>query len=440
MVLAASDEYVVPRFERHGMGWVYRPEGLPVVLTFDRFADSRDELRTEIRITTQRGGHLLRRRVNLMGANTIRDLSRELETITEGSIDDRTWRRSLTEAIELVIDAFRQGTPVIDVSGAVEKPKPIRWQCDQLVMRDVVNCWVAAAATGKSTFLKAYCLHHAMGIPFLGRAVEPGVPLYLDYEDTEDNFRRTLYQVAGALGESTIPRMLWKRGGGPLKSQVHQLAELITENGVTLIGIDAVAAAGGELGDRGYEAVALDIEQALLALPPVTVILLDHITGEELKLGGVPIKARGATRKYEFVRYQWTLAADRDEAARGNHLVGWTHTKTNLTRMQPPFAVRINHDDDRIAFSRADAVNVRAVAERMSLLDRCIAEVTAARQGLSLSDLAEIIYGEASRSKINTIRITVDRNQGRQLHLSDSGLVELSVQTNVVSLTQFRDE
>lgn len=429
-------------FERFGLGWVFRPPQAPVTITFDRLAERRDEVTAELHVTTRDGGHLVRRRLNLLGSRSLSDLARDLEDLDGGG--GWPWKRILVEGCESALEAYRQGAPVVDVAGAVQKPSPIRWQCQDLVMANVVNCWVAAAATGKSTFLKAYCLHHALGIPFLGRPMAQGVPLYLDYEDTEDNFRRTLYQVAGGLGEAKIPRMLWKRGGGPLKAQVHQLAELITARGVSCIAVDAVAAAGGEMGDRGYEAVALDIEQALLALPPVTIILLDHITGDELKAGGVPIKARGATRKYEFVRYQWTLSADREEAARGNHLVGWTHTKTNLTRVQPPFAVRINHDQDQIVFCQADAVSVKPVAERMTMVDRCAAEIRRAGHGLSLSDLCEIIHGEVNRSKLNSLRILIQRDNGRQIHLAetgrDAGLVVLRGANNVVPITQFLDE
>lgn len=431
-------------FERRGLGWVFRPDYAPVMLTFDRLAERRDEVTAELHIMTRDGGHLARRRINLLGSRVLTDLARDMDDISRGS--EWPWRKILAEGCESALEGFRQGSAVVIVEGELERPKPIQWTCQDIVMANVVNVWVAAASTGKSTLLKAFCLHHALGIPFLGHEMAKGVPLYLDYEDTEENFRRTLYQVAAGLGIKSVPRVLWKRGGGPLRNQVHQLGELIDKNGVTLLGIDAVAAAGGEMGDGNYETVALGVEQAVIALPPVTMVMLDHITSAEMKDGGVPLKARGAARKYEFARYQWTIVADKDAAESGRHVVGWTHTKSNLTRLQRPFATNIIHEDDKLMFGPAEVSEVQAVASARGLLGRCIEELEARGGPLMIDDLAMALYEvtEPTRGQRESIRKTLRRDEGRLLRLLPNGSWELKKRLvradNVVRFTDFQGE
>lgn len=425
-------------FERHGLGWIFRPPYAPVTLTFDRLVERRDEVTSEVHVTLRAGGHLARRRLNLLGSRSFTEFARELEDTRPDT--NWPWRKMLVEGCESTLEAFRTGTPLVTIEGVLEKPEPIQWQCRDIVLANVPNCWVGAAGTGKSTFLKAYCLHHALGIPFLGHEMQRGVPLYLDYEDSEENFRRVIYEVGQGIGVERVPKLHWKRGGGPIRNQVHQLGELISRHGITMIGVDAIAAAGGEMGERGYESIAMDIEQAVVTLPPVTFILLDHVTGDETKQMAVPRKARGSVRKYEFVRYQWTLVADFEEAQRGRHIVGWTHTKTNITRVQPPFAVSITHQDDQVTFGQLAAVEVRPVAERMSVLDRCIAEITEAKHPLSLTQLAEAIYGTSERNKRESIRVVMQRDKGRHVIATTDGYWDLVERSNVFHMTDFKPD
>lgn len=412
-------------FERFGMGWIFRPPNAPIVMIFDRIRERSDEPYAEIHITTHDGGHLIREKLPLMGSRKVVEIAKDLDALLPGLKYD--WKAAVIEGCESTLEAYRQGTPILTLDGAVQKADPVRWQCDRFMMADVVNCWLASAATGKSTFAKAYALHHALGLDFLGRPMTRGIPLYIDYEDSYENFRRAMYEIAAGLRIQTLPKLHWKRGGGPLRNQVHQLATMIDTLGITLIIIDSVAAAGGPMGDRGYESVAMDIEQALIALPPVTVLLIDHVTGDDMKSNAIPLKARGAQRKYEFVRYQWTLVLDRDQAHSGKHMVGWTHTKTNITRLQEPFAVEIYHDDDQVSFGLVKPIEVAPMAANMSVFTRILAEVersvSETGEGVSLDELCTIIYGEVSKAKRESIRTTLRRDPKRQLLLTDAGLV-----------------
>lgn len=395
-------------FRAYGTGWRFEPPQVPVYLTFDLLAERRDEVTAELHIQTLDGGFLARRRLNLLGSRSHVDLAKELADCDGGA--GWPWRQIIAEGCESTLNAYRAGSPTETIEGELKRPAPVTWQCDRLVMANVTNCWLAAASTGKSTFAKLYCLAHAAGLPFLGRMTARGVPLYLDYEDTRESYEEVVYLAARGLEMAAMPKMHWRRGKGPLRSDAQRLAAEITRLGVTLLVIDPVAAAGGPLGERGYEAVAMEVEQALLVLPPVTVLLLDHVTGDELKNGAVAIKARGSARKYEFVRYQWSLSLDRDEAERGRHIVGWTHSKVNRGAYQPAFGVEVQHRDleGKLDLNVIKAGEVAPLADRQNLRGRIESALDRLIKA-SVKDIAEHVYGSTTRNRVEACRVLLKR-------------------------------
>ena len=435
--MAEPSPIVAPRaeFERTGLGWTYRPREAPVILTFDRLVERRDEVTAEVHITLADGAHVARRRLNLLGSRSLTDWARELEDFDGGA--PWPWRTVLNIGCESTLEAYRRGSPIIPVSGSIVRPPPVEWQCHELVIANVVNCWVAAAGTGKSTFAKAYAYAHASGTQFIGRSTQRGVPLYLDYEDTHESFLETMYFVSGG---APLPLIHWQKGTGPIASRVNQLAEAIDRLGITLIVVDAVAASTGAQGERTYDAIAVELEQSLIQLPQVTVLLLDHITGDELKSGAVPLKARGGSRKYEFTRFQWTLSLDRDAAAQGRHVVGWTHTKHNRTRQFPPFGIELFHRDGELGFGPVGATDIAPTAANMTVLARCLAALDEEPRGLRTDDLAEIIYGEITKTRREAIRVTLKRDGGRSVRLTSDGFWMLTRQTSRAPIPLFKGE
>ena len=343
-----------PQIVRRGMGWVYENPSVGVRITFDRMFERKDELRAELHITDFEDGHLARRQLNLLGARTISDLSRDLRSLIPET-KDIAWEHILSSAIESVVQKFRRREDLEEYVGRIESPKPVTWLIEDLLMRDVLNVWLGAAATGKSTLAAAACVYHALGRPFLGRRTERGTPLYLDYESTADDFQEKVHDVLAGEGVVLTPSIFRMRMRTPLPARAHELGEYIDRKHCSLIVVDSVAAAGGNIGDHGWEGVANHLEQALLALPPVTVLLLDHITGDELKSGIVAVKARGGVRKLEIARNQWTLLRDQGASKEGRHVIEWHHTKINRAGFRPNFTVEILHGDRRMGFRTMDA-------------------------------------------------------------------------------------
>lgn len=401
-------------FRKVGIGWQFRPPEAPILITFGSISERRGEFRTEVLVELVAGGHLLRRYINLLGSNSVRDLVRDLGNAQGGA--GWPWESIVAQGTESVIRAFRAGAEWETYEGELRRPAGIRWLCDGLVMTDVPNVWLAAGSTGKSTFAVALAVHHALGEPFLGRAVTKGTPLLLDWESTADDFEEKLWLVARGLGVRAIPKVHRMRMRGPISAQLRAVAKRIDEHGVSLVIWDAVAAAGGPISEHvGYEAVAGDIEAVIGELPATTHLMLDHVTGDELKAGSVPLKARGSTRKVEFARNQWTLVLDRDAHADKRHVVGWTHTKINRAQYLPSFGVELLHREDELSFRVLEASAVGPLQERMMPWQQLVAILTS-NGPLDPKDAALMMSGQDTPKAVEVVMTIFNRD--RRVHMT----------------------
>ncbi len=413
-------------FRREGLGYRFEPAGVPLVMRFSRLADRRDETTAELAVSrAQGGGHILRRRLNLLAAtgSTLKGISEDLASEELGI--DVDWPRVLRDGFESVLDAHRNGVVVESIKGEVQKSAPPSWLCDGLVLKNKVNCWLGAAGTGKSTLAKALCVYYAAGYQFLGHQTEMGVPLYIDWEDDAEDLRRVAHDVCRNLGVWPVPEVLWMNMRGKrLRDHIELLATVVDQRKVGLIVLDAIAAAGGSPGEyMGWEAVALEIEQCLGMLPPVTVLGLDHVTSAEHKDGSsvVPMKARGAERKVEFFRNQWTLVLDRDEMERGHHVVSWHNTKVNLVVMRPPFVTEIVHRDGELSINKKGIDASPAAVSRLPWIKQYVMYV-AANPGHTTEHICMAVRGRSTKNDIESVRVELKRAADRGEARQDSGL------------------
>ncbi len=398
-----------PRFRRYGLGYQYRPPEAPVVMTFASVSEKRGEVRAELHVESADGGHVLRRYLNLLGSTSMRDLIRDLSNAD--GCGAFPWARILESATESIIRAIRVGPDLETYGGVMDRPPGISWLCEDLVMADVVNVWIAAGATGKSTFAAALCVCHAAGERFLDRPTTKGVPLYLDWESDADDFREKVWLISRWLGLREVPTVHRLRMSGAASTHAAALATRIDGLGATLVVWDGVQAAGGPVGQyQTYESVAMDLESLLGLLPTTTHVLLDHVTGDELKTDAVPRKGRGASRKYEFTRNQWTLAVDRDAQALKRHVVGWTHTKINRGQLLDSFGVEILHHPDELGFRVLAEQEVEPLRARMPNWKQLLVIAQEAGRPLSNHDAAQLWKGDTSEKTKGIVRVTVNRH------------------------------
>ena len=402
------------RFRRVGMGYRFAPSEINIVLHFTRVLDKGTEFPSEVTVFNGTGHDpVMTRQVNLK-SSSVRGSVKELIDELKGYNGQVDWQALMREACESVIASHRGGRPSRRVEGDIERPPPPAWLSQGLLLKNKLNCWLGAASTGKSTLAKAVCAYYACGFRFLDREMEQGIPLYLDWEDDFDDFVRTTTDVCRNLGVWPAPLMLHRdMHGYKLRDQVDALAREIDLEHVGLVVLDAVAAAGSSPGEHtGYEAVALEMEACLGALPPVTVLALDHVTSAEHKslgsaLASAPVKARGSERKVEFFRNQWSLVQDPEAAALGRHVVAWTQTKLNQGAREVPFATEIVHREAEISIVvRPMAI----VAPDVTDTDKLLNELRISPGGRSPRELALQCDGkEPSRGRIESVRKLLDR-------------------------------
>lgn len=421
--MAATDTGQRKVFAREGLGYRFSPPGAPVALLFTRIVDRRDETTAEVQVVSNDGAHLFRRRINLLssGRGSAAELAKELSEDIRSV--DLSWKQIVRDGCESVLAAHRTGPPLQVVSEHDPEPPPLEWLCDGLILKNKANCWLGAGSTGKSTLAKAFCAYYATGYRFLGRQTERGYPLYLDWEDDYDSYRRVVLDVCRDLGVWPPPRLGYRSMRGfRLRDMVETLSREIDTQGVGLIVIDAIAAAGGAPGEyMSWESVALDLEQALGQLPPVTVLGIDHVTSDDHKLGGkaVPLKARGSERKYEMFRNQWSLVADQDLREDGKHVVSWTHTKINADTYRPEFVVEIVHRPGELSIVERAVESSPEAVERLPAWKRTLRYVID-QPGQTAKQIAEEVRGSDSRNAVIATRTELTRLVKRGLLTIDA--------------------
>lgn len=404
-----------PSFRPEGIG--YRDEPLPgLVLHYSRLKDHSDETDAELWIERD-GIFLSRQRVNLMAGSGPK--VKALAEAIGARLDDGDSKRLVLDSFERVLQAHRDGLTILTPEGDPPVFVPNEWLCEPLLLKGKVNCWLGAAGSGKSTLAKGLCVYYAAGFDFLGKPTMQGVPLYLDWEDDYADFQRVLGQVCRELGVSPVPRTHYiSMHGKRLRDQTEQLCRLISEHGIGLVVIDAIAAAGAVPGEHiTYEAVALEIEQAFGLMPPgVTVLALDHVTSAEHKSGGVALKGRGSERKVEFIRNQWTVAQDLEEARHGRHLVVAHHTKINGDRKRPPIGINIRHYDNVLCFDEVPVAIPTVVVQDLTSVDKAVLYVHE-NPGCTLVEIAIAVYGDAAPQKKESLRTQLKRKEGLTISL-----------------------
>jgi hypothetical protein len=399
-------------FRRFGLGFQYRPPGVPVVMTFTSVLDkpSSGELKVELHVELATGGHILRRYLNLLGSRSLVELARDLAGVP--GLGGMPWSAIIESATESIIQAIRLGPEPESFGGLRDRPPGISWLCEGLVMADVVNVWLAAASTGKSTFAALLALYHALGVPFLDRATTKGVSLILDWESTWDDLAEKLWLGSRWLGLDAVPDGVYRLPmRGPAARHASAIANRIDALGATLVVWDGVQSAGGPTGQyASYESVAMDLEALVGLLPPTTHVMIDHVTGDDLKGGAVPLKARGGTRKLEWARNQWSLILDRDAHRDRRHVVGWTHTKINRGEYLPAFGVEVVHRPDELGLALLAEQEVGPLREKMPDWRQLQVVIEEAGRPLTYREAALRWLGEVNDKTLKKIKLTVERH------------------------------
>jgi hypothetical protein len=418
-------------FYREGTGFIYEPPKLPIRLRFDYVEANGIEGKAQLRVESLEINDIIASfSVNLASERNRDGYAKAIAR--RAALGDPSELDEITVALERsfmrVMEAAREPLETYVTDGVARKPPTVRFLLDDLIMAGTINCWLAAPETGKSTFAVGAAVAHQAGVGIFGRSISKGTVCFLDWEGDRDTFDERYLKASAGLGIAPPAGIIYERHAAPLRYVLNHVARTCDRHGVTLLIIDAVTTAAGSISERGgYEAVAVDLEVALRSLPiDLTVLLVDHVDGETVKGRTVPIKGRGSTRKLEFVRNQWSLILDHEaEANRGEHVVGWVHSKKNRIQRRPSFGVRLHHTEDEIRFETIEPTMVGPLVQRGTILERMREVIEENGAGMTVRALAVALLGRDNESGQQQIRNNLKRDAGRTFTRWPGGVVDL---------------
>jgi hypothetical protein len=417
----------LPHVERVGLGYVATYQRLGLDVRFDRLRESRGDPSAELTVLRY-GSHQFRARVNLLSGTARSSTARYLDALPRPKDVERVdHREALEMAFLAVLDRERQGEP-FDIVGH----RPIgRTEDRRLLGRHIVEkrpqSIVAPGNTGKTTAARAMVASLELNAEIL-----PGMPpreqtrcLVLDWDTDADDWNDGLARIAAGVGQEMRP-VLYRRCRRPLDEQIEKLSEVIAREDVGFVVIDHVeAASASRTTGESYEQRTDRLFAAIGELGPVTTLLLDHVTGDDVRNGSERIarKAIGSVMKLNKSRAAYYLAREPSPLPGRAEMV-LHNIKLNDAAPLPPysFAVLYDGDDGPIRFETTDLESpelLRALSQpeqmRRHLRDGAV----------GTQELAELLDAPQS-----TVRTILARDKGRHfLRLPDGriGLVASDV-------------
>ena len=339
------------RFEKRGLGYFAHYTDGEVDMTFDHFRRSGVEMNGELAVVTTdpaapEDGHLLQGSFNVSAMRT-RDSIAKLcaERAPLVKVD---WRLYLERFCRRILDAERQGSPVVIVGNRPRRPALPYLLCPLLV-ENKATILFGPEGTGKSYLAAAAAVSLRSGATIIPGWTPPACRpvLVLDWEDDEDEWNDRLARIAHGAGIPPVD-VTYRYGRGPLADDVDEIARIVAAQGAGLIIIDSVSKAappGREGGDPSDTASRLF---AALRYIGGTHLLLDHVPKAADKRGAE--RPYGSVMKPAWARVTFELARTDDDADPDvGHLV-LTNRKRNSGSKTPLVGLGIRYLDDAVTF------------------------------------------------------------------------------------------
>lgn len=409
-------------FRRDGLGWIYEPPGAGVTFQADYLRAVHDELTAEVTISARLPGlpgHLHQARFNLTSTAARATLIKHLAGLT----DKVQWSKLVELFAVAVIRHEREGEP-FEFAGR----RPARMRPPDAVEK-LLPCakptqLYGPGGVGKGILATAICVSVELGLPFAGLAVARGRPLYLDWEDDVDEFDGRIKMVSRGLAVDP-PEIAYRTMRTTLRSQLHQVASYVQNNGITLVVIDSVELASGAAGERAtYEEVAKAFFLTLRQIGPVTALLIDHVSDAARQNKGEVNKSYGSIFKGNWVRNAWEVKKDQEAGAKRS-LVGLYHYKTNISEEYPPIGLLLDWTEPgAVRISRQDVADSDALSRALPPAQRLVRALKAGplsiHDAAALANLPDIQASSMLNSRKDWfIRVPDGRYALLQAHPSD---------------------
>ena len=308
--------------------------------------------------TSQRfpDGVILIDRINLMKGRDLKEIAYRIDQVITPpkSAARMDWLRHLEHAAVLVNDQLLMPVEAIDLTERTRSDRP-RFDIDGLLAHHKSNILFGPGGTGKSVLSLRIAGGLQMGGTVFGLPVmEKGTTLYLDWEDDADTMVERLDKVSAGMGMDHRFPIQYKslHGKGPYERHHADVKHFLsTRPDIKLVIFDSTAMAmhGSSQGDGADGAIKFF---SLVGQLPVTRLLIDHVSSDDLKADdkkGPPRKPYGSVFKGNAARNMWSVTP-----WNANYLSGvtLTHAKTNVSAKQPDIEVAVEWRDDHVSFTK----------------------------------------------------------------------------------------
>jgi AAA domain/NrS-1 polymerase HBD domain len=268
----------------------------------------------------------------------------------------------------LIESGTRDTRPQVVRLAEVERPGPRRYLCQDLVLAAYVTLLHGDGGVAKSLLALAFAVAVAgSSQEWLGRRVESGRVLYLDFElDAEEQARR-VHQLCYGVGLEKPPEDLFYMSavGHTTREAFEAAREACEEYGVELLIIDSygVALHGDAEHARDVIGFHQDYLEPLRALG-IAVVVIDHQSRLQVGQSYQQKGAFGSVYKANLARS--VVQVEATERGEGTLTVRLRQKKHNFGPLAEPFGVKLTFSEEAVSL---EAVELKAaeLAEEATL-------------------------------------------------------------------------
>ena len=356
-------------------------------------------------------------RYNLVAPRAKKDIAQRIAHRFQQ--DSYFWETIIESAFETILEEFRSGEPVENITGDRVRLQN-KFRVYPLLLEQQPNVIFGKGGSGKS--LIATYISVVVDTPPLHTPVfrsESGGVLYLDWETDVVEFQNRVAAIKNGLDipPSVGTSIKYLRMTQPLETEIDRLQSIVMDEKVNLIVVDSMEMA---IQGNSNESMPVSGLYASLRTLGTTSLIVDHLnkSGEWV----------GNEYKRNFARNAWRIAAN--QIPNTDLLtVGFFHEKWNNTKRIPAFAIDLKFTSDEtdeldsVTIKRGDISGVEEFQDRRSLSERLYDELKEGPQ--PVNELAQILDKDEA-----SIRTTLHRNKNRVVKRPSGDWALLQVSNN----------